>query len=390
MKKQKLLVISLDALSTSDIEILRKNKEVDKIFKQGSLVKDVHSPFITNTYPIHTSVITGRYPCDHGIIDNTYLEFNNPNPQWRWYYNLIKTESIVSLSKKAGYKVGTIFWPVMASAPVDYNIPEVLAGDHENQLVVVLKNSTKLFALTQFLKSGLDVKGSKQPNLDNFSIKPAMTLIKKKVDLVLVHFTDTDTQKHIYGINSEETLKSLDRMSQRIIDLFNLAKDDYQIIIMSDHSQLDIQEVIDLNKLDLHPNIWWHQCAGSAFLTSNQKLTVEEIKNIEKQLKAKSYFERTLTEEEMTTSGFSSHSDLGVTPKIGYAFYKEEYGHIGNHGYPTDLPNYQPFYYVYGDTIKENQQLSGGTLLDIFPLMTKLLNLEEVESQGNLKTELFK
>jgi len=379
----KLLVISLDALSCADLDYLRTLPNMSQLIKAGTLVRDVKSTFVSNTYPIHTSMITGVHPYQHGIVDNCYFEPNLTNPHWRWHYQLIKHQNIVGEAKRHGLSVATIFWPVMCKAPSNYNIPEIIARDGENQILMVLKNSTKWFALTNFLRYGQDVKGAAQPELDNFSIKATLRLLThQQPDLVLLHLTDTDTQKHEYGITSLEVKASLDRMDQRLGQLYQASKDQYQILVVSDHAQLDAVN-LDLN--NIMPDYgWWYQTSGCAILLPRPGITPDQLNELTNKLNKTIGVARILSPSEMHDSGFDQHSPLGVAAQVGYAFNFPGNEHQGNHGYPSDYFNYRPFYLAVSPKITAGEELQGGTIFDVCPLMCKLLDLPQWEMDGKL------
>jgi len=390
MSKQKLLVVSLDAVSSNDLDILAILPNFNKLMSNSTLVKNVDSIYISNTYPIHTSMITGVYPNQHGIIDNTYLDYDNPYPLWRWYFSLIEAESIVSQAIKSKLKIASVFWPVMAKAPIKYNLPEILARDHENQIAVVLKNSTKLFALYSFLRHGRNINGSQQPQLDNFSTTVACELLsKQKVDLLMLHLTDVDTAKHYYGIASSEALAALKRMDDRLGQLVKAAGNNYQILVVSDHSQVDVKNHINLNDNNPFKNTWWHLSEGSAVLIEKEKLDDKSFAHLQKWLKKQPFFKRALTTKEMEDSGFSKQSRLAIVAKPDWALSLKENNHIGNHGYTLDLPNYQAFYLTKGNNVIKNQILKNGSILDICPLILQLLDFPDFSNKGKLKEEIF-
>ena len=390
MKQAKLLVVSFDAVSSSDLSVLLNFPNFQTLVKTGSLVKNVDSIFISNTYPIHTSMITGVMPKDHGIIDNTYFEYGNKEPYWRWYYDLIKADNIVAQAIKNGLEVATIFWPVMAKAPVKYNIPEIIARDHENQIMAVLKNSTKGFALKYFLKYGRETNGSQQPQLDNFSTKVAVDLLQaNKIDLLLLHLTDVDSAKHNYGCQSPQTRLALERMDQRLGKLLKAAGDNYQILVVSDHSQVDAHRHIDLNKNNPFANTWWHLSEGCAVLLEKEPLNRQSFQALKDWLTQQAFFRRFINSQEMHDSGFSQHSRLAIAAQADWAFSSEGNDHRGNHGYPLDLPDYQPFYFVQATGVHVGQSFSGGSILDVAPLILNLLRLPSFPCQGKLRKEIF-
>ena len=62
MKNKYMIVISFDAVSCEDLEVLRKLPNFSKIIKEGALIKNVDSIYPSLTYPAHATIVTGRYP----------------------------------------------------------------------------------------------------------------------------------------------------------------------------------------------------------------------------------------------------------------------------------------------------------------------------------------
>src|SRR5699024_5753770 len=60
-------------------------------------------------------------PGKHGILYNKPAD--GREGQGYWYYSYIQTKTIFDAIKEAGMTSGAVWWPVLASAPVDYNFP---------------------------------------------------------------------------------------------------------------------------------------------------------------------------------------------------------------------------------------------------------------------------
>ena len=73
MLKQKLIVISMDALIAEDIDYLKDKPNFRWMLENGSWVEQVRSIYPTLTYPCHTTMASGCYPAKHGIVNNTHL-----------------------------------------------------------------------------------------------------------------------------------------------------------------------------------------------------------------------------------------------------------------------------------------------------------------------------
>lgn len=94
MKKKHVIVISFDAVSKEDLDFLSKLPNFSKLIKEGALIKNVESIYPSLTYPAHATIVTGKYPKNHGIINNTVLDFNSYNPDWYWYRKYIYGDTI--------------------------------------------------------------------------------------------------------------------------------------------------------------------------------------------------------------------------------------------------------------------------------------------------------
>ena len=73
MNNKYMVVISLDAVSSKDIEIMKELPNISKLMKEGALIKNVETIYPSLTYPAHVSIITGKYPVNHGITNNIVL-----------------------------------------------------------------------------------------------------------------------------------------------------------------------------------------------------------------------------------------------------------------------------------------------------------------------------
>jgi predicted AlkP superfamily pyrophosphatase or phosphodiesterase len=420
MGRSKLLIVSLDAVSMADLELLKQCTFIGKIIGDGSLVEDVSPVFVSNTYPIHTSVITGCYPNKHGIFDNVKPLPMDATPGWFWYSNDIKVQTLYNQATLNDLTTASILWPVTAGAKIKYNIPEIFPTKaYESQAFLSLTNGSPLFTLKSILKYKNIFKGILQPGLDDFSCSVMCdTILDKNPDLMLIHFTDVDTHKHNYGINSAEAKEAILRMDKRVSKLFDALSavnnvDDFHVIIFSDHGMSDVQHTVDPNIFLKNASLieydqsgkvknwkaWMKGCGGSAFCYLNPKssLTKSSLESDVRDLLAKEFqnslsgFNRYLDEYEITLSGFKRDCIFGISASDGYELLNNsEKAHKANHGYPINDDNYNTFYLGYGPKIKKGLSLNGGNLLEIAPLSCNLLNIDPWEMDGKIRSELLK
>ncbi|MDD5603833.1 MAG: alkaline phosphatase family protein, partial [Eubacteriales bacterium] len=127
-KNKRLLLISLDAVTSGDLDILASLPNFSEIRRRGTLVKDVASVFISNTYPAHASVITGLHPTGHGLVENvvsTPPRGGRNEPPWRYKRKYIKAETLYDRATHHGMKVCSILYPSTGNANIRYNLPEI-------------------------------------------------------------------------------------------------------------------------------------------------------------------------------------------------------------------------------------------------------------------------
>ena len=62
MKSKRLIVISLDALGSTDFETFSQLPNFKKFIDHAAFCRQVRSVYPSLTYPAHTTIVTGRPP----------------------------------------------------------------------------------------------------------------------------------------------------------------------------------------------------------------------------------------------------------------------------------------------------------------------------------------
>lgn len=404
-----LLILSLDSLSQEDLDQLSKMPHFSQLLQEGTLVREVDSVFLTNTYTIHTSIITGCHPARHGIWDNLRKDPGNPEPPWHWHRKWIRTTTLYDEAAKKGLTVASLLWPVTAKAKIRWNFPEIFPHRKgQNQALLTLTNSSFWFALLGVLRHGKGLKGKHEPELDDFTV-PFMeeTILKRKPNLILHHLIDTDSQKHQYGIKDRHTKDSIKRMDHRIGRLVRSMKKldkDYGLILFSDHGSLAVQETLDPNDIleDMGIQVprspgapweaWFRTCGGTAFLYL-QPHRLDLADGIRKRFEdliqeTGNGYRRFLDPEEMRTSGFDQDSIFGIEGEVGTEFHNDGSRYKANHGYSLKNEGYKVFYFAKGPGIPEGKVIQGGSLLDVTPLAAKMLEIPPWDMDGTIQDKL--
>ncbi len=399
---KRLVMVSLDAVSSSDLALLLNQPNFAELKEQSSLVREVSSVFISNTYPAHSSIITGVHPNKHGLVENLMLDPRRRHQQWRTDSRQVKAPRLYDKAREMGMDVCAILYPATAGADIRYNLPEI----HEPTSVLkllsqMLRKGSPRFILGSALRFGRHLKGISSPGLDDFTTYTAAdALIRHKPNLLLLHLVDTDSQKHAFGPGSKEAADSLERHDKRLGLLVKALKDagtydETGIIIFSDHSCLGVHTSVDPNDFleenalfkrkrgrAVHYRAFFHNAGGTAFLKVYDKEKANDVMEIARRILSEEYVLRELSPQEMRISGMDGEYAFGIEAKEGFAFGKPI---SGQHGYSLNQKNYTAFYMAKGEGIHPGGELSGGCIVDICPLAADMLGIPKWEMDGENK-----
>lgn len=429
MKNKYVIVISFDALSEEDLEFLSKQPNFSKLIKNGALIKNVESVYPSLTYPAHATIVTGKYPKNHGVINNTVLDFKNDNPDWYWYRKYIKGDTIFDLAEKSGMKTCSILWPVTARSKITYNMPEIFCTKrYDNQILKSALAGSKIYQVNMNKKFGYLRQGMEEPYLDNFATEVAKKTIRElKPNLILLHLIDSDSQKHKYGIENKEVIESLKRHDERLGEIIESLKlagiyEDSTIIALGDHSQINVNNVIKLNSILMKNDLInvngnkiksykaiAKSCDGSSYIYLKNKNDVEtrkKVRDILNELKNKysNVIEEVYNNEEIKNLGADINASFMIEAKRGYYFIDDFLGEAievidesskikhklrASHGYLPSRDNYKTFFIAYGKTIKKGVVLEKGKLINHGPTIAKILDIDLRDCDGIVEERIL-
>ena len=441
MKKKfkHLIVVSFDSLSSFDVEKMKTLPNFSKLMEGSFFCPYVKSVYPSLTYPAHVSIVTGKTPAEHGVTANTLKQYNSHDPDWFWQRSFIKGDTIYDMAKRSGKNVAALLWPVTANADIKYNMPEIFANKKgQNQIMVSLLNGSTLFQIVAVLKHGKLRDGKKQPALDNFVHEVFKDVVRnKKPELVLVHFTDIDTHRHLHGSMSAEADSAIERHDKRLGELLRLLKaenmlEDTALVVLGDHASLDTKFGVRLNpelakmdfiKTDANGLLEDYEfvvksCDGSAYVYENprrrkmddrRKLLVEFLETYVK----KGIVEKIINREDAAKLGGDPECLFMLEAGLGYYFLdgfagetlvetagKAAYGNhymISTHGYSPEKDSYGTVFSLTTDlkamltgeltenpevpdslqTFIKNGKLEGMCLTDEFNVLAEILDVNE-------------
>ncbi len=415
------IVVSLDAVGSRDFEFLKEQPNMKELLKDASYSTQVSSVYPSITYPAHTSIVTGHYPGTHGIVNNLKLQPLMDNPDWFWKIKDVRKPTFYEEAEKNGIRTAALLWPVTGGAHISYNLPEILPNrPWQNQISVSMRNGTVPYELDLNSRFGYLRDGVKQPQLDNFvQLSMLYTIRRYHPQLMLVHLTDADTNRHLYGVDSPEAKEALKRHDKRIGELIEVLKEEgiYEktaLFILGDHSQMDVQHV-------LYPNYWLkekgllevrdgkiksfqayaHNCDGSCYIYARKGLKKEVRQQIVQAVRElKEMFpeavERIYTRREAEQMGADGACACMMEAGKGWYFLNEmdvltaeadqnsgrPHMMKGTHGFHPDRPNYQTIFIAAGCGIRKNINIGRMSLVDEGPTIAARLGISLGETAG--------
>ena len=384
-----MLIISFDAVGDDEFDRLMEYPAFSALARQAAVFRGVCSVHVSNTYPVHTSVATGVTPNIHGLIANT-LPFPEKYPVWNVDERRIRAKTLWQAAAERGIDTAAVFWPVTAfSKTIRYNIPEVLARPGKSQIATSLKAGSKRLQLKMLLRHRKMLQGIRQPSLDNFAAACMADILReRKPGLALIHLTAYDSLCHKHGKGSGPLKQAFDSLDSNLSLLLEAAGEDRDVILFSDHSQINLHTYIEPNNILVEAGLigregdvyipgesgcFFECCSGSAFFHAGALPDgrVEELREIIGQNEG---FRRFFTREELTKSGYDGAA-FGFCAEAGYCYAAFTHSHKADHGYPTDIPGYSVFYMARGLGLTPGAVAQGGSLLDIAPRVSKALGI---------------
>ena len=249
----------IDALCSCDIEYMKTLPNFNRVISAGSYVKNLLPVHPALTYCCHTSIVTGCYCDRHGIHNNEkYDRGCKTGDVWFGMKDEIKVPTILDLARENGMSTCSLSWPVSAGADYTYNWPMIVPyhyeGDHPEDYLVN-GNATQNLLDSYFWKYGRFQKG-KDASLDLLTMALAPDIIRDygQPDVMFVKMCDLDSVRHSYGVYHPYTKDQLKKHDEEFGVLLKSLEmygdiDDTNFVIIGDHGQTDIEDVLNINTL---------------------------------------------------------------------------------------------------------------------------------------------
>jgi len=389
--------------------------------KEGVYAEGVDGVFPTVTYPSHTTMITGVKPLKHGIYYNTPSEPLGISGKWIWQYENIKVPTIFSLAKDKGLTTASGFWPVSVGSPATYSVPEYWYLPKEKGsdriMAQALRENAHPAGLFEELEQHATGKLDEQDfngdyiGIDENLARMSSYLIRQyKPSFLAVHLVTVDHFEHEQGRDGDKVraaVAGVDRAVKSIREAVAKAgiEENTTIIVTGDHGFVDIHSLLSPNvllaKAGLYdpqkPENWkayFHPSGGGAFLQlkdKNDTKTKEQVLQLLKSLpvqQQKTFIIK--SREELDAVGADATAAFGLAAQQGFSFGAAATGDFvratkgGTHGFFPDFKEIQTGFVAFGKGIRKGGVIPQMGLVDIAPLISKLLGLELPAGDGML------
>ena len=257
MARNKLVVISADAMVDADLELVETLPNYRAVFgERASQVRHVRTIYPTVTYPAHASMRTGVYPDRHGIISNEEITVGKDNLPWAFFNRSLRVPDIFDVAKAAGLSTAAVFWPTTGNHPsIDYLIDEYWPQSENETLEEAMRRAGSSEEIVEKVirPHHHGERMRLHPESEEMGTRFVAEIIRRyQPDLMMYHPANIDAMRHHYGLFNDQVTQSLLDTDRWLGDIAQACRDagiydQTNFILMSDHGQLGIQRVINPN-----------------------------------------------------------------------------------------------------------------------------------------------
>ena len=374
-----LILISLDGFRWDYVERFQPPNLL-KFINKGVQAESLIPCFPSKTFPNHYSVATGMYPDHHGLVDNSF-------------YNFDKKE-IYKISNRQIVQDGTWY----GGTPI----------------WVQAAKSGMVTASYFFVGSEADVQGIRPSYYYNFDrnvpnkerVQQALDWLKmpakKRPHLITMYFSDMDDMGHSFGPNNDAKLKdALFSLDTVLGDLFNGVKRlglPVNIIIVSDHGMLEVPTENYMPNESIENEELYHIISNGAIVHVYPK-DISQTDSIYDYLKSKeNHFKAYKTADTPQFEIVPKNKNWGsvqVVPDKGWYFTSQRNIGFkkgrnkkinGEHGFDSNYKELHGILYANGPAFKNGHVVPSVKNIHIYPVMCEILGLDiPKDIDGELK-----
>ncbi|MEN3174578.1 ectonucleotide pyrophosphatase/phosphodiesterase [Gluconobacter sp. OJA] len=371
--KPTVILISLDGFRT---EYLSRGltPHLLELARNGVSAEGMRPSFPSITFPNHYTLVTGLRPDHHGIVGNTMYDADHPGIKFTmqskdsYWWN--EAEPIWVTAKQHGLNVGTLFWP--GSEAIIHN----MRPDEWLPFRSQMSDSERVHTLL----SWYDAQPAKRPEFST------------------LYFNIVDTQGHHFGPDSIEVEAALEDVDDGIGQLIEGLKKRHipaDIIVVADHGMASVGENHIIPMDQIAPASSYHWITGGAYAGVNAvpgKTAVLEKALLQSHSHMTCWRKAEIPErfhygKNPRVPAYICLADVGwmiqaTTPDKSQNPYK------GAHGYDPAAPQMSAVFVANGPDFKAGKVLPPFDNVDVYSLVTHLLDIPAQPNDGTLKTFL--
>ncbi|MDR4988239.1 MAG: ectonucleotide pyrophosphatase/phosphodiesterase [Bacteroidales bacterium] len=347
---------------------------LDFIAANGVKAEYVVPAFPSNTFPNHYTMATGLYPDNHGIVNNNFycpvldMTYRMRDREAVENGDFYGGEPIWVTAEKQGVTAASYFW-VGSEAPVQGMQPSYWK---------IYDHSHPFAARIDTVAYWLNLPKEQRPQLITF------------------YFNEPDSEGHRSGPESseiDELVMELDALVGYLLETINALPiaDNINLIVTSDHGMtersterhIDLGQYIERDWIELafggNPTMLWQAREGMLDSIYNRLKDVEHM-----------YIWKTGELPERLNFGHNPRTlDLVVmadsTWNIGWGAPTERFYSGGGHGWDNMKKDMHTIFYATGPAFRSNHTHPPFELVDLYPLIAHILNLEPAVMDGRLE-----
>ena len=386
---------------------------LQELVKNGSHAQGVNSVFASVTYPAHSTIITGVQPAKHAVYANAVFEPLGATGKIYWSDTSLHSPTLWKAAQEKGLKTASLFWPVSAGAPVDYDIPDIGAlgegfrESHTKPAGFISEIKKEVFGSADTIDYGKD---------QNVARIAAYLIKKEKPGFMTVHLFSVDEAEHEEGRQGNKVRAAIADADEAVGKIKAALKDqgiwnNTVLIVTGDHGFFNYTKKISPNIwlknagliADLKKDDWKAQfntvSGGCAYLYLKDKtdtLTAIRVRNILKALpdSIQQLF-RIIEKSKLMEVGANPEAVFALSSMHNAAFDKDFDGESfkavkgGTHGHFPDSKEIQTGFIIDGPGIKKGGIISVMNLKDIAPIVSRLLDFPFPSTDGKIPQGIF-
>jgi predicted AlkP superfamily pyrophosphatase or phosphodiesterase len=374
VKKTYVILISADGFRY-DLADRYQAENLIRLRNSGVAADYMLSVFPSLTFPNHYSIITGVYPDHAGIVDNTFYDPSRHQVYSMGNRKMVDDSSwygatpLWVLAEKQGMLTASYYWVGAESA---------IQGVRPTYYYK-FNNLIPMKERIQGVRNWLSLPEGKRPHLINFYIP------------------DVDHQEHMYGVGSKQTedaVRYVDDAVARLVRTVDSLHLSVNYIFVSDHGMTDLDT---LNGLTLPKTI----DTSKFIITSSLSL-------VHMYAKKKAAIQPAYKLLKSAAKGYDVYLATNTPARWNYNKKNDRFNRIGDillvahppkafklgtrglpsatHGFDPAIPDMHATFYAWGPAFKSNLKIRGFENINIYPLITNILQLKISDPvDGDLK-----